>query len=159
MIIIHKMFSQIELEKYIQDLELDGISPLYGTAENDLMVFAWEDDMCPVETFRSHGYYDKMKELIRKTDISGILYRGVDTKERFFNGNFIDYTNKITSWTTDESIAWDFTNSDDPIILKCSFDNIKGMVLVQQTEKERILDEMKLEIVSYDKHIINVKVV
>lgn len=150
------MFTQQELNDYIRDLSEDGMLPTYETAEYDMIVNIWTDHFDPSDVLKESGHYDKLKELIRKTTISGILYRGIDV---FINDNVIDYSTELTNWYKDYKSALDETDPDNSIILKCEFDNMKGMKIINREDNQVIIDEMKLKIIDKDCYVFNVEVI
>jgi len=150
------MFTKQDLEDYIKDLKEDGESPIYETEEYDLIMNVWTDYFDPVDILKEHGYYEKLRELVQKTTITEILYRGIEKG----SDTIIDYSNELTQWYTsyEEAVR---QNAPDFAILRCEFKNIKGMKIFDRDDNARIMDGMKLEIIDNKNadNIISVKIV
>lgn len=131
------IITEDEIEGYITDLSINGMKPLYGCALNDIMVFKWEEYFEPSVLFKQHGWYERFSNFVHSSTVSGLLYRGVrdDVDE------FLDYSNNVSSWTSDINIALNFTSLEEPTILRCTFENAPGVHLKYGSEDEYVIGE------------------
>jgi hypothetical protein len=128
-----------QVVQYEADLSLDGDGPIFGYGIYDLLVFEWVQYHEPAQLFKEEGHYDMFRDFIHSTRVSGLMYRGVQTDV----SNILDYSCNVASWTEDVNVALNFTDPINPIVLRCQFDNVPGVVLGIGHEHEVIIGEMK----------------
>lgn len=136
----------------------EDLKPRYGCVCMDCIVLAWMDFVNPVKELKKEGVYDLFSSLVNKNTFSGVLYRGTDYNITGNVGDVINYSNRLTSWSTEEEVALDFTTEENPIILKLSCKDVVGLpIYYSRDEKEVVLGECILKIV--DKKVVRGKVV
>lgn len=137
-----------------QEWDDNGLIPYqYGCMCNDLLVVAWTDFNDPVVKFKSSNMYDMMRNIITINTISGTFYRGTDYDYTPLNiGDKIDYSDRLSSWSSDIKLARGFTLKAKPLILKLECVDAKGLTLYDRTEKESILDECVLIITNKEEY-------
>jgi hypothetical protein len=140
------------LVMYEQYLLVKGKQPTYGSCLYDLLVCEWQTNFEPISLIKKSGYYPTFRSLVHSSRVSGTLYRGVKTEVE----SCLDYSSGVASWTKDLEVALNFTLLEEPIILRCHFDNVPGLDLGQGEESEIIIGEMKFQQVGRDGKFVDV---
>lgn len=102
----------------------------------------------PVKVLKEKEMYYLLNSLVNNNIISGKLYRGTDWEyQKLEKGDIIDYSDRLSSWSMDKSVAENFTTDENPIILKLKCKNVPGIpIFYSRREKEIILSECTLKV-------------
>lgn len=119
----------------------EGLTPSYGSIENDLMIQAWEQYHDPVSEFKREGLYQKLKTLVHSHKISGTFYCEDDHSAQLLN----QITLPLTRWVTDQS--------DEGVFLKLTCEGAPGLAM----RDDLILGECTLTVISRSKEMVEVR--
>jgi hypothetical protein len=122
----------------------EEVSPQHHTIRGDYLVTEWGD--VGRDGFINLGIYDEMIDLVNQFEIDPtILYRGIDrdldhVHHGTTKGDVIDYTGRLSSWSTEYRVASDFANGDDSVYRLVVTHKIIGLkMLYNRSEHEVIL--------------------
>jgi hypothetical protein len=131
----------------------EGLEPMYGSIENDLMVQGWDNYFDPVVKFKEEGLYDKFKTLVHSRTTSGTYYRDVEENEHLEHlqpGDKIDYRPCLTRWEDKQR------KNKDCYVLKITCENVQGLKVGDPDGI--ILGECQLTVVSRYEKLIEVRI-
>jgi hypothetical protein len=92
-----------------------GVTPDYKTFRGDYLIIEWTD--VGRDGLIKAGLYDEMVDLVNQFEIEPtVLYRGISrvidhtTYHGTSKGAVIDYTGRLSSWSTEYAVAHYFAN-------------------------------------------------
>lgn len=121
----------------------EGLTPIYGSIENDLMIQAWEQYHDPVSEFKRENLYHKLKTLVHSHKISGTFYSEDDHSAQLLDTISLP----LTRWVKHQP------EYDGGVFLKMTCEGVPGLTM----RDEIILGECTLTVVSRSKEMIEVR--
>lgn len=118
----------------------------------DILLTNWDEFENPTKVYKKLGYYDLVRDLVRQHTITGLFYHAQDyyKSKDLQVGKILDYSARLTTWSSKLKNVKLFMNDSDKIILKLNCQNTTGLDL-DNYKHEMLLAECCVKITHLEK--------